>query len=69
MSSLESLKYSNNVRKRVIDSAIMLLRRAGCEVSQCMDENTTVLTVFNPPDHADKVGAMANLAMEQAFNA
>lgn len=67
--SLESLKYSNNVRKRVIDTAIKLLCKVGCEVSECTNENTTVLTVLNPPDHADRHGAMANLAIDQAFNA
>ena len=69
MSSIQSLKYSNNVRKRVIDSAIMLLCKAGCNVDVSTDGNTCTLTVFNPPDNADKIGAMANLAMEQAFNA
>ena len=69
MPSLESLKYSHNVRTRVIDTAIKLLCKAGCDVQETTDENTTVLTVFNPPDNADKVGAMAKLALDQAFNA
>lgn len=64
----QSLKYSNAVRVRVIDTAIKLLCKAGCEVSDTTVENTTTITVFNPPDMPDKHALMVKAAQEQAFN-
>lgn len=61
------LKYSNAVRKRAIHAAIMLLTKAGCEVTEMADENGCTLAVFNPPDNADNVGAMAQSCLSPSI--
>ena len=46
----------------------MLLTKAGCDVQELTHENITTLTVYNPPDNADKIGELAKAALGQAFN-
>lgn len=66
MSSPASLKYSHAVRARVIDTAVMLMQRAGCEVSQLTDDTGCTLSVINPKDMPDKHSRMVRQALESA---
>ena len=59
-----SLKYSHAVRQRTIDAAVMLLTKAGCEVSVTTDQATTHLTVHNPLDPTDRIGALAKQVID-----
>ncbi len=64
----QSDKYSNAVRARVIETAIMLLRKAGCDAEMRADGNRCTIDVFNPPDNADRHARMLKASQGQAFS-
>lgn len=59
------IRYSHAVRKRAIQAAVMLLQKSGCMVTETTDRDETVLLICNPPDNADKCGAMAKHVLYQ----
>lgn len=49
----QRLRYSHFVRERIIDAAIKMMVKVGCDITQTDDGNWTTLTVHNPPDPAN----------------
>lgn len=57
------MSYSHAVRARSIAAAVLLMERAGCNVTSSQHGDRTTIYVTNKPDSADRHGE-AYLAMK-----